>query len=267
MISRFNYTNRQKIPRDHVRFSLIEYPEGPFQFAGHVNLALPVPLDPSAHVIVEAYSGPVVMRFHFGTVGNQHPPENTILDQFPPGLRPYFRVKVVAPGPDRRILAVADGVTPFDADERNTGRHSILPVETVDLGARVWNLRFEGNEVRLQLNSAIREPRDITSLAREHDFLALVYPAVVSQILHRLLLGPEHEALEPDHDWLIFASRLAGREAPHRNEADDAASDADDFTSQVYEWIEDVVSGFCSQNNSAEAFMRFKRDKEDLVNA
>lgn len=268
MISRFNYTNRQPIPRSHIFLSLIEMPEGRFQIGGHVNLQLKEPLAPSAQIIVEAYKGSLVMRFDFGTVANQRPPENAFLDHFPRDLRPLFRIKVVEEGPQRKLLALAESFSPKTTGEIKAGRNSILPVEPADLGHLVWKLDFEGNAVRaLQLNRNFHESRDITSLALDPDFIALVYPAVINQILQRLLLGPEHEIVEPDHEWLVFAHLLAGREAPDRNEGDETAFDSEAFSSQVYEWIEEVVAGFCSRHNIAEMFFSFKRNQEDPINA
>jgi len=263
MIRRFNYTDRQKIPRAQVRLAWVENGTGPLQFRGTLDLTLERQLDPTALVFVEAYSGPVVMRFPYGTVEHPEHPSDTTLGEFPPGLKPHFRVKVVEPGPERLLLAWADAVTPLAPDEVQTGRRSILPVETVDLGPLVWRLRFEGNEVRLQLNSAIREPRDITLLARDPDFIALVYPAAIRQILERLLLGPEHDSVDDDNDWLVFAAQLAGRPAPAR---DDAAVDANDdsaFTDEVDDWVKDAIEGFCQQQHAAEQFVQFKKELEE----
>jgi hypothetical protein len=265
MISRFNYTDRQKIPRRQVRLAWIEKGGEPLQFTGTIDLGLRRPLDPAAMVFVEAYSGPVVMRFPYGTVEFPEAPTETALTEFAPGLRPHFRVKIVAPGPDRTLLAWADGITPLAPDEVQTGRRSILPVETVDLGPLVWKLRAEGNEFRLQLNSTIREPCDITVLAREPDFIALVYPAVIRQILEHLLFGPEHDSVDDDHDWLIFASQFANRRAPERDEKASDPTDDTAFLEDADTWIEDAIHGFCQQQHAAEQFVQFKKAEEPNV--
>jgi hypothetical protein len=262
MIRRFNYTDRQKIPRDQVRLAWIVNGSGPLKFQGTVDLTLERPLDPAALVFVEAYSGPVVMRFPFGTVEHpEHPADTTLLD-FPPGLKPLFRVKVVVPDSDRRLLAWADAVTPLAPEEIESGR-SILPVETLDLGPLVWRLRIESNQFRLQLNSAIHEPRDITALAREPDFIALVYPAVIRQILEHLLLGPERDSVDADHDWVVFAAQLTGKPTPAR---DENATDSDDdgaFADEVEEWVEEAIAGFCQQQHAVEGFVQSKKEAEE----
>lgn len=263
MIARFNYTDRQKIPREQVRLSWVVNGTGPLQFRGELDLTLKRPLDPAAYVFVEAYSGPVVMRFPFGTVEHPEHPADTTLGDFPPGLKPLFRVKVVAPDSDRLLLAWADAVTPLAPEEIESGRRSILPVETVDLGPLVWKLRIDSNQFRLQLNAAIREPRDITLLAREADFIALVYPAVIRQILEHLLFGPEHDAVDEDHDWLIFAAQLTGRTAPARD--DDATDPGDDstFVDEVEAWVQEAIEGFCLQQHATERFVQFKKEADE----
>lgn len=263
MIRRFNYTDRQKIPREQVSFTWIENHPGPLQFRAEIDLDLPGPLDPTAQIWVEAYSGPVVMRFSFGTIGLRAHPHETELSEFPPGLKPLFRVKVVEAGEKRRILAWADAITPLSPDEVKSGKRSILPVETLDISPQVWKLRIESNQFRLQLNSAIKEPRPITLLAQETDFIALVYPAVIRQILKHLLLGPEANAVEPDHDWLIFGGSLANAAAPSRALDSEVGAEDEEYVAEVEEWVEAAVCGFCQRQNCAEGFIASKKEAEE----
>ncbi|HEY1793335.1 MAG TPA: hypothetical protein VGG34_10490 [Opitutaceae bacterium] len=258
MIRRFNYTDRLKIPHQNVRLAWVDSGNGPLQFKGEFDLELDRLLDPSGAVFVEAYIGPAVMRFSFGTVAHREHPEDTRLTDFPPGLKPLFRIRVVDRSIDKRVLAWADAVSPLAPDEVEGGRRSILPVETVDLGPRVWNLRIDSNKFFLQLNSAIREPHDITVMARDADFIALVYPAVIRQILTHLLLGPETESVEEDHDWLTFAAALTGRRAP----TNDGDAGEELFMSDVEDWITEAVEAFCLQQHAAETFVTFKREAE-----
>jgi hypothetical protein len=261
MIKRFNYTDRQKILRSQIRLAWIEDGSGVLRFSVELDLNFDKrPLAPDAIVFLEAYSGPTVMRFSCGSVGNLEYPEGTLLSDFPPGLKPLFRVKVVSPDADRRLLAWADAVSPLAADEVKSGRRSILPVETVDLGPKVWFLRIESNTFFLQLNSSIREPRDITVLAKEPDFIALVYPAVIRQILAHLLLGPESDSVEDDHSWLVFATQLAGRTPPKNHYQ---TEDEDAYGDEVNEWIDNVIEAFCAENHAMERFIQAKKEAEE----
>lgn len=260
MIRRFNYTDRQKIPRQNIRLAWIDDGNGTLRFSCDLNLELERLLDPAGRIFVEAYSGPVIMRFPFGTVEHPEHPADTSLADFPPGLKPLFRIKVVDPAEEKRLLAVADAVTPLAPDEIDSGRRSILPVETVALGHRVWNLRIESNTFFLQLNSSIRKPRDINLIATDPDFVALVYPAVIRQILEHLLLGPEKVSVGENHEWLIFASQLANRAAPTRNEDEE---DDGSFDDEVEAWINEAIDGFCLRQNAAETFVQFKMEVEE----
>ena len=123
----------------------------------------------------------------------------------------------------RRIAARADDLTPLSPQEIRTGKRSIFPVETLDLGPLVWSVRMEGTKPILQLNSRIRGPRDISSLAKEADFIGLVYPAAIHRVLSYLLLGPERENVEADHEWLLFGAALAGRHAPSEEDYEEHA--------------------------------------------
>jgi len=258
MIRRYNYTDRLRIPRENVFLTWLDDKTGTLQFDATINLELERLLDPQGCVFVEAYSGPVVMRFPWGTVAHPQASIATKLTDFPPGLKPLFRVRVVDPGDERRILAWADRIAPLTPDEIESGRRSILPVETVDLGQRIWNLRIESNTFFLQLNSAIREPQDITVIARDADFIGLVYPAVIRQILAHLLCGPESESVESNHEWLVFATALAGAPPPDINHY----QTDDEFRGKIDDWTDDVIEKFCNQQRAAEMFTKFKKESE-----
>lgn len=260
MINHFNYTGRKRIPQQQINFSWVAGTDAILCFRSALNLELDPPLPPEAAIFVEAYSGPVVMRFHFGTVANITLPADTALYDFPPGLKPAFRVKVVDESSDKRkLLASAEKLIPLSEEEVQAGRRSILPVETVDLGARVWDVRLEDNTPILELNSAIHEPRDITAMAKEPDFISLVYPAAIRRILDHLLLGPEHDNVEPDHDWLTFGLSLAGEAAPNR----DDYQDDNGFGEDVEIWIQGVIQGFCAQQSAVESYIRFRKEAEE----
>lgn len=256
----FNYTNRQRIPREQLTFAWLESGDGILKFSAEIKLNLPIPIQPNAEVIVEAHSGPVVMRFPWGTIEKLQVPADTSLTDFPPGLKPLFRVKIIdATDGKQRILARADDISPLSQQEAKSGKRSIFPVETLDLGSLIWNVRFEGTKAILQLNANIKEPRDISTLAKEADFISLVYPAAIHRVLHYLLLGPERENVEADNDWLLFGATLSERHAPN---AEDYDMESDDFRTDTEEWISDVVKGFCAKQGVVEAYVQFRKEVE-----
>ncbi len=142
-------------------------------------------------------------------------PRPLFLD-LPRGLKPHFRIKIIDPDDPRRlILAFADRIAPADREDIESGRQSILPVEYVDLGQQIWNLRMDDSLAPvLQLNSKIEEPVGIATLGRTAEFAALVYPSVIRQILARLLLEGDDLGSNADHDWLKYGHVLISRPCP-----------------------------------------------------
>lgn len=87
------------------------------------------------------------------------------------------------------------------------------------------------------------------------EFLSLVYPAVVREILHTLLLTtqlPPTDEGEP-HDWIRLAETQfrAGPPPPEPGEDDSG-------TTEVIEWIDRAVAGFCRHWNAREAYTQMK---------
>jgi hypothetical protein len=258
MIRRFNYTHRARIPRESLQIVIHESPSSPSRFDMAVLLPEQVANVPHAAVWVEAYAGPVQMRFRFGPASSPLAPESTALDRFRPGEKVLFRVKVVDESDEfRRVLAWADKISPVLPEEAVSGRKSILPVERADLGERLWRLDWREEMPVLQVNESITEPRDITQMARmDPEFLSLVYPAVVREILYTLTLT--NFVIQPDeelnHDWLSFACNQLGA-GPLPPEPDEDGSGAEDRL----QWIDDAVEGFCRQWRTVGAFVAMKK--------
>ncbi len=259
MIRRYNYTDRQTLPRHQLVFNWIEKGNGILDFSTDLDLTMARPLDPEGKIYVEAYSGSVVARFDFGSVEFPEQPQNTELHMFPPGLRPLFRVLVVEALDESRIIARADQIVPLKPDEIEDGGRSILPVEVLDLGDRIWDLRIEGTAFFLQLNSRISEPQDITILAKGADFSSLVYPAIIRRILEHLKIGLLEGETDRSHDWIAFAERLSEREPPEGTEIED-----EDFNSEFEDWIQDAVEGFCRIHKCVDSFVAHRKEMESI---
>lgn len=263
MKRRFNYTKRQRIPRNQVAIAWNE-PEkasDPLIFNGGLDLTLDPALPANAEIYLEAYSGPLTMRFHCGTVAHPSLPDDRALTNFAPGQRPLFRVKVTAPDdPLKRILARADSISPMSPEDAKAGRISILPVERVNLGDELWRVDMEElDQPKLQINSTVTEPRDISSMANEGDFLALAYPAVTRQIL-TVLLHPD-STVSSDHAWLVFGSRMAGTPAPDEDEYSEDDNEA--YLKDCREWIDLAAAGFASHFETKRAFITHKTQTHD----
>lgn len=257
MIRRFNYTNRHRIPHECIHIVVQEERDAPSSFTASLDLPAEFRLPGDAAVWLEAYSGPAQMRFSFGRAGQIRPPTDTRLSRFRPGEKVLFRVKVVdEKDATHRILAWADKLRPLLPEEAQAGRRSILPVESAELGEQIWALRWNDDVPVLQLNAAFRDPRDITAIARtDADFVALVYPAVIRQILYTLTLTDEIPPSGEDekHPWLEFAEvGLGGGPQPVLREGDEISRE------EVKDWIERAVNGFCRQNAALRRYAEAK---------
>lgn len=260
MIRNFNYTDRKRILRDNVSFEWLDGKgEELASFKAKIDLHSVGLLRPDGQVWVEAYSGSLVSRYYFGTVEHPDDPEDTRLAGFPRGLKPSFKIKVVDPeDPRKRLLAFADKIAPSEREEIESGRQSILPVEYVDLGQQIWNLRMdESLEPVLQLNSTITEPVGISTMAKTSEFVALVYPAVIRQILSQLLLESEDPSMVSDHNWLKFGNSLSTRLCPER---DFFGDNEEDFVRDARMWIDEVVDGFCRARLTKDSYVTEKSE-------
>lgn len=240
MIRRLNYTGRRKIPRRRITVRLIDAADDHYAFQVQFDLTdMGFPAD--AQVFIEAYNSVSWMRFDFGTIGAPCDPNDLRLLDVTRHPLPKFRLKIVDRSKDRgRLLGVADKLVPLRPEEDETHRQSLLPVEFCDLGDAVWELDASDWPV-LALNHRIE---GIGEAARAgDDFLGLVYPEVVRNILRAIVV--EQQQFDPDFDdsewtclWLRYVCQFSGVGPPPGGYSDAAQSERMD-------WIEDVVRAFC----------------------
>jgi hypothetical protein len=236
-IRRFNFTARHRIERGAIRLTLAAPNERPARV--HASVELPPGLPEDALIHIEAHQRTTRMRFNFGSVGQPGFPEGfALLSDFDDPAFVQFAVKVTASHGDEigLLLASQDGMK-SDAADADDDRESLLPVAPEDLGEDVWQLAFESAGPVLMFN---RNLPDWRSFAAEHLVRCLVYPAVMRQVLTRILIIDDWVDLEDKDDWrtkwLVFANAFEGigdlPEAP--NSADKQA------------WIDDAVTAFSS---------------------
>ena len=246
MRRRFNYTNRQRINRSDLSFTIVEDEEGTDRFYAGIDLNnYDFPSD--ASVWVEAYDRNALMRFPFGSAAEPKNEKTTTLTDFAGSDSYYFRVKVVDKLHKSRLLAVADSVSPVRRDDDETAK-SLLRVTTRDLGSVPWKLEYQvADHPLLVINNRIDAGK---SLARSnHFFQALVFPAVLEQILRRILLEDDYTpSAEPDNDdmwkegWLEFSGHLPGNSPLP---VDQKISPED-----CQKWIADAREAFCNDINA-----------------
>jgi len=240
MIRRLNYTGRRTIPRSSVTVRLIPSAEGSQAFSAQYDID-DFKFPPEACVYVEAYNSNSYMRFDFGTVGTPESPGDTRLLDVTPRPLPRFRLKVVDETTRHGLLlGVADKVVPLRSDEDLQNKQSLLPVDFVDLEERVWRLDLSDSPV-LELNRRIES---IAEAARSSgSFLGILYPEVLRQILHHIVVVDGETDPNADEDdwrtrWLRYACALPGVDVPPEDASSEAVNERED-------WVESTVKAFC----------------------
>lgn len=217
------------------------------RFDAEVNLyGLDLPDD--AQVFVEAYYKASYMRFGFGTVGQIHPPQNRRLADVA-SANVLFRLKVVDRAAEvGRILAKADGIHPQAPGSPPTQKLPILHVDFLDLGQEVWRLRFEDAIPVLEVNEIIDDIRDI--VRADSRFFSLVWPAVVREVLTKIVVLDQHEPVDDSEDWRDFWLRYV--RMFYSQQPPDCQSDMDTKLG----WIESAITAFCQWKRVRETFVQ-----------
>jgi hypothetical protein len=249
MLRTFNYTDRQKIPRANVTVRLFRYPVGSPTFDAKFNLA-DFSLPGDARVFVEAYHNASYMRFEYGVVSDIRSPSDRRLHEIDGDGTAQFRLKIVDGTVEcGRVLAEASNIIPIDGDDESANRDSILPITYTELGHQLWRVSFDdGGDGRpvLQLNRNANNIRQ--RAAGDDEFFACVYPAVVREILQRVLIREEQADVDGPADdwrvqWLKFALTLPGVMLPPQPDPEDDEGSV----SRQLGWIDDAVAAFCEK--------------------
>ena len=247
MIRRFNYTGRRKLPKSCARVYLYRTPDSPSEFQAELHLdGQHLPDD--AQVYVEAYYRSSMMRFPFGTVADavEYAGERYTLNDIQNTLA-FFRVKVVDESADfGRIIGIIDQIKPSLPDEADAPDTSLLFVQYVDLGNRIWRIDIADDHAMpiLQVNSELNIGTSVQEFVRyDPAFMSLVFPSAVREILDFIVRDeglPESDEEGWKADWLQFGTLLTGERA------------LPDFFSMSHEeragWVDDAVNAFCEHN-------------------
>lgn len=251
MLKKLNFTERRRLGRNAVEITLRREADGVLAFDARLDLK-GKRLDSDARVYVEAHRRTSYMRFDFGRVGAIEPPADRRLVEIESDNLVNFRVKIVDESSRfHRILAVAEGIRVSDREQDASSRMSLLPVEFVREMDEVWRVSFDSEGPALMLNSSIE---GIESKARnDATFFALVYPAVVRQILTRIVMIDGYDEVDGDEWWglwLRWAAEMLGEPAPASDDRD--AREA---------WIDRVVAQFARNQNAAMRYQNAGADR------
>ncbi len=254
MIRQFNYTNRKRIPKEKIRIVLREQGQKPPSFDATADLS-ELKLPETARVYVEAYYRNSYMRFDFGTAAQVKSEDNRTLSEIDNREAIYFRVKAVdTSGEHGKILAEVDGIIPNSSDGPGV-RVAILEVKFEEnLGSQPWSLELsEAATPVLVVNKRLGSKEYVRS---DDVFFSLVYPAVVREILTRIVVIDEYTYDDEEDQWrqlwLYFVCGLPDVGLPPIGDDPDAK----------YVWIEGAVSAFCKAQPACSRFLD-SRSKEE----
>lgn len=250
MPRRLNYTDRRKINRADVSIRLLRNGQNLSFDAdlrlGDYDVAAPGTVPPQ--IFIEAYRGASALwkRFSFGRVGAIEAPVDRSLNEFgiPEGI--LFRVKVSATDNCDlgRLVADADAIHPLLPDEQEAhGQPLIESIPSSDIGDELWRLSYADSMPRLLIND--RVPMGWESFARDPQMRSVFAPAVMRQVLMRILIIEPDSGDENDPDdwrvqWVQFAQRLVAEECKFY---DGDENNLDD----VERWIDGAVEAFVSR--------------------
>ena len=245
---RLNFTNRKRIRREDARISIVQAGAG-FRMKANLRLG-DYELPDDARVYVEAYRRMQHMRFDYGSPEKPGAVSETLLSVFdsPAGIR--FRVKVVSGGSPRGlILAEADGLSPRGEDDAEEILDDLLTVRAdATLDDEFWRVEFDDEQFVLNLNPQFGDPGRICG---SPEFRTFVLPAILREILVRIVLVDEHHDAEDEFDprsrWLSFLAMIPG--APSLD-----ALSGDGGSDELYEWIDQAVAAFCRRHQLRRQF-------------
>ena len=247
----FNYTGRKKITHNNILLAIYTNNENLNTFNAEFDLTeYDFPND--SKVVVEAYHQANWMRFNFGTILKQTSPDDTNLIEFDDIDNIRFRVKVTDINEDK-ILGLADKIKPILNEEIESKYESILPIKNSDLHGAIWKVDYSDDRPILIIDKTIG---DKYTVFLDTEFLTLVVPSVLREIIIRIFLYEKDFDLDDMDDWrsqwVDFCKRLSANELP-----DDKAD-----IEEKYDWIDDIVSRFCRTHKMLEKLNRYREEAD-----
>jgi hypothetical protein len=240
MRRKLNFTGRKRLAKSVLAVTIVRR-EGVLEFRARLDLT-GERIDTHARVFVEAYYRYSYARFDYGTVEHVREPADRRLTEFESTERVQFRLKIVAPDGNGRILALLDGVSATVAEEEKEEHHQpILPVNfRGDMAEVVWRLAFDESGPSLEVNANIDGIREFVRTDRV--FFALVFPTVVGEVIDYIARDPIDFGDDSGWwaDWLRFINETMRIPAPI--EHDEMLLD---------EWRQDVVTAFAGRHWAA----------------
>ena len=262
MAQRINYTGRKKITKEDVPIRIISNGNG-LTFDAELSKLVEYKLDPQARVYVEAYRSASTAwdRWDFGRVGLISPPpiEQRSLDKFGGADGLLFRVKISADGEALgKLLAEADAIRPVLPDDLDSQGTPLIKPEAGPIRHEPWRVRFDDDMPVLVINDKTPGWKE---LVMEPRFRSLVAPAVMRQVMTRILIVDRGQLLSDDDEskwcnrWVRFSESLPG--------VTECPGGVDDETAieTVEDWIDSAVSAFAAKSGLFDRFIEIRKQE------
>lgn len=233
----FNYTNRKKIGRSEVNFSLMLEDDTIPSFTVAFNFGDGYP--ENASIYVEVHAKETRQRFYHGTISQIVPPGNSKLNELDLSAPTLFDVLVVdESGKHGLIIASGTGFR-AEGDTENENKSSLLPVVARPLRQQTWKIEMETGEngkPELILNSKI--PDAINRIRTDPHFQSLILPAALREVIVFFLWDDDDsEENEIRNYWMKFAEMVGGEKPDSQDPG------------ILLSWVNDVVDGFSERFN------------------
>lgn len=198
MIRRINHTGRRRILREHVSI-VVDDRRKPATFTAQLTLD-GFKFNSDARVVIEAYrgSGGLWIGYDWGRVSALRKPPTATLDGFDSVEGLLFRVRVIAVHEPHKILGEADKIPFMPAGETPTKKQPLIKTLPADLGDLVWDVDFDEETPVLRINRTLGNWQ---AVAYDKSFRALVYPAMLREILTKILIVENWSGDAGDDDW------------------------------------------------------------------
>lgn len=245
MIRRINHTGRRRILREHVSI-VVDDRRKPATFTAQLALDS-FKFNSDARVVVEAYrgSGGLWTGYDWGRVSALRKPATAMLDGFDSVEGLLFRVRVIAVHEPHKILGEADKIPFVLAGEAPTKKQWLIKTRSADLEDLVWDVDFDAEPPELRVNSSLGNWQVV---AHDKAFRALVYPAMLREILTRILFVEEWSGDADPGDWRAKWIKFGHKLAP-------GYSDSLDDENEKWEFIDVAANAIAREVHATEGFL------------
>lgn len=254
-VTRLKLLNRQKIAQRDIKI-VLETTGKTKRFTADLNLQ-EYHLPPNARIFVDARQLMETIRFDLGTVGKPSARVARDISRLH-GERVTFEVNVITPSGARK-LATAEAVRPVNELTAAPGTVPLLPVDASrDLDGLVWcieHIEHFGGRTDAPVLCIDRSAVNgvASTFLQDSAARALIFPAVIREVLTRILVTDEH-TFEPTSQewpdsWLRFAAKLTFDDVPSAEASTDDKLRFADQASKAFSRQHMLLSSFITERN------------------